>query len=240
MFLKVLTIALAPILIFQGYKVKKNILKLSEPSGSRDGIVGQGKALSILVIGDSAAVGVGVKEQKDAMLGHLVHQLSGDYKIEWKLYAKTGNTTSQVISSLNDLKNKHYDVVVTSVGVNDVTKLMSANIWLNKQEQLYVTIQEKFTPNLIIATGVPPMQKFPALPNPLAWLFGLYAKAMNSQLDTFIKTKHNMKWIEYDLDKYQILNLKMAEDGFHPSKEIYQIWANEVENLIRYSIKTKI
>lgn len=30
-----------------------------------------------------------------------------------------------------------------------------------------------------------------------------------------------MQWIEYDLKKYQSLNLEMAADGFHPSKEIY-------------------
>ncbi|MFV5464125.1 SGNH/GDSL hydrolase family protein, partial [Acinetobacter sp. 207] len=36
----------------------------------------------------------------------------------------------------------------------------------------------------------------------------------------------------YDIRKYQSMNLEMAKDGFHPSKEIYQIWGKEVSDRI--------
>ncbi|ALH96156.1 SGNH/GDSL hydrolase family protein [Acinetobacter equi] len=236
MFLKALTILLIPILLIQGRKVKKNTLRLPEPEGLREGITGRGKPLSILIVGDSAAAGVGVLQQNDALLGCLLKELSTEFKIEWKLHAKTGNTTSQVMYSLDDLNDNHYDVVVTSIGVNDVTKFMSADIWMNKQVKLYEKIKEKFSPNLMIATGVPPMQKFPALPNPLAWLFGLYAQQMNHQLEGFVLKQQNMEWIKYDLEKYRSLNLTMAEDGFHPSKEVYKIWAQEIAYKIHNGI----
>lgn len=69
MFLKAATITLIPALIIQGKKVKKNTPRLPEPEGVREGITGQGKKLSILILGDSAAAGVGVKTQEDALLG---------------------------------------------------------------------------------------------------------------------------------------------------------------------------
>ncbi|MFZ7792922.1 SGNH/GDSL hydrolase family protein [Acinetobacter lwoffii] len=233
MLLKAATIALIPALVIQGNRVKKNTLKLPEPLGKRQGRTGTGKKLSLLILGDSAAAGVGVEHQDDALLGAILHKLKSDFEIEWKLQAKTGDTSSKVIRALDQMEVQHYDVIITSVGVNDVTKLMPAEVWIQKQEQLYSKIQQKFSPKLIIAAGVPPMNMFPALPNPLAWLFGKYAKHMNLKLEKFVNQQVNMQWIEYDIEKYRAMNLQMAADGFHPSKEVYTLWGQEVAGKIR-------
>ena len=233
MLLKAATIALIPALVIQGNRVKKNTLRLPEPEGAREGQTGTGNKLSLLILGDSAAAGVGVEHQDDALLGAILHELKDDFEIDWKLQAKTGDTSSKVIHALDQIEVQHYDVIITSVGVNDVTKLMPADIWIQKQEQLYSKIQQKFSPKLIIAAGVPPMNMFPALPNSLAWLFGQYAKQMNQQLENFVNQQVNMQWIEYDIEKYRAMNLQMAADGFHPSKEVYTLWGQEVAGKIR-------
>jgi len=233
MLLKAATIALIPALVIQGNRVKKNTLRLPEPEGAREGQTGTGNKLSLLILGDSAAAGVGVEHQDDALLGAILHELKDDFEIDWKLQAKTGDTSSKVIHALNQIEVQHYDVIVTSVGVNDVTKLIPVEVWIQKQEQLYSKIQQKFSPKLIIAAGVPPMNMFPALPNPLAWLFGQYAKQMNQQLENFVNQQVNMQWIEYDIEKYRAMNLQMAADGFHPSKEVYTLWGQEVAGKIR-------
>lgn len=233
MLLKAATIALIPALVIQGNRVKKNTLRLPEPEGAREGQTGTGNKLSLLILGDSAAAGVGVEHQDDALLGAILHELKDDFEIDWKLQAKTGDTSSKVIHALDQMEVQHYDVIVTSVGVNDVTKLIPVEVWIQKQEQLYSKIQQKFSPKLIIAAGVPPMNMFPALPNPLAWLFGQYAKQMNQQLEKFVNQQVNMQWIEYDIEKYRAMNLQMAADGFHPSKEVYTLWGQEVAGKIR-------
>lgn len=233
MLLKAATIALIPALVIQGNRVKKNTLRLPEPEGAREGQTGTGNKLSLLILGDSAAAGVGVEHQDDALLGAILHELKNNFEIEWKLQAKTGDTSSKVIRALDQIEVQHYDVIVTSVGVNDVTKLIPVEVWIQKQEQLYSKIQQKFSPKLIIAAGVPPMNMFPALPNPLAWLFGQYAKQMNQQLENFVNQQVNMQWIEYDIEKYRAMNLQMATDGFHPSKEVYTLWGQEVAGKIR-------
>ena len=233
MLLKAATIALIPALVIQGNCVKKNTLRLPEPEGAREGQTGTGNKLSLLILGDSAAAGVGVEHQDDALLGAILHELKDDFEIDWKLQAKTGDTSSKVIHALDQIEVQHYDVIVTSVGVNDVTKLIPVEVWIQKQEQLYSKIQQKFSPKLIIAAGVPPMNMFPALPNPLAWLFGQYAKQMNQQLENFVNQQVNMQWIEYDIEKYRAMNLQMAADGFHPSKEVYTLWGQEVAGKIR-------
>ena len=232
MLLKISSLVLLPAILIQGYRVKKNTPRLAEPSGDRQGVYGQGTTLSILILGDSAAAGVGVAHQNDALLGAVVSALQHQYQVHWRLEAQSGDTTSQVIQKTQKMVNQKYDVVVTSVGVNDVTRLMSARTWIKQQQQFYQLIQAKFQPELIIATGVPPMHLFPALPNPLSWLFGQYAKQMNLQLEKIVSKQKDMQWIEYDIQKYQSMNLEMAKDGFHPSKEIYQIWGKEVADRI--------
>ena len=232
MWLRTATLALFPALLIQGNRVKKNTIRLPEAEGARDGITGQGQTLTLLILGDSAAAGVGVAHQNDALLGAVVSALQHQYQVHWRLEAQSGDTTSQVIQKTQKMVNQKYDVVVTSVGVNDVTRLMSARTWIKQQQQFYQLIQAKFQPELIIATGVPPMHLFPALPNPLSWLFGQYAKQMNLQLEKIVSKQKDMQWIEYDIQKYQSMNLEMAKDGFHPSKEIYQIWGKEVSDRI--------
>lgn len=231
--LKATTLVLIPALLLQGYKVKKNTLRLPEPDGERHGVSGQGKPLSILIVGDSAAAGVGVKHQNDALSGSILSELNDQFKMTWKLVAKTGHTSLQVIQSIQQIEDQHFDVVISSIGVNDVTKLMSAHQWIKKQEIIYTLIENKFSPQLIIAAGVPPMHLFPALPNPLGWLFGQYAHAMNEKLEKYIMLNPKMDWIEYDIQQYRDLNLDMAEDGFHPSKAVYQLWAKQVADKIR-------
>ncbi|MFL4394532.1 SGNH/GDSL hydrolase family protein [Acinetobacter pittii] len=238
MWLKLSTLALLPVLFVQGTKVRKNTPRLLEASGERQGIVGNGRPLSLLILGDSAAAGVGVENQKDALSGAIISELQDQYSIRWKLHAKTGDTTKQVFQAVQHLEQQNYDVVVTSIGVNDVTKLTSASSWIKQQKQLFQYIQARFQPKLIIVSGVPPMQHFPALPNPLAWLFGKYAEQMNQTLDKWLESQNQFKFIQYDIEHFQAMNLPMASDGFHPSKEIYAIWGQQVAALVRQSFNS--
>ena len=231
--LKLITFGLIPSLLIQGYQVKKNTLRLPEPKGMRKGSIGQGKPLSILILGDSAAAGVGVTQQQDALLGALLATLQPDFKIQYQLEAKTGDTTLQVLKRTQQLEHQHFDVVITSIGVNDVTKLISPKKWLQQQQLFYAAIERKFTPHMVLVTGVPPMHLFPALPNPLGWLFGQYSSEMNKKLAEFVSSRANYQLIQFDLAHFKALNLQMAEDGFHPSKEIYQVWAQELSHKIR-------
>ena len=77
------------------------------------------------------------------------------------------------------------------------------------------------------------MQHFPALPQPLAWLFGKYAERMNDILQQWLATQTQFRFIQYDIASFQAMNLSMASDGFHPSKEIYAIWGQQVATMVR-------
>lgn len=231
--LKLASIALLPLLVLQGQRVKRNTLRLAEPEGARQGCIGQGRPLSILIVGDSAAAGVGVEQQDQALLGQLLACLQDHYQVTYQLHAKTGRTTAQLIRAVQALSIQKVDVVITSVGVNDVTRLMPVSLWMQQQKRLYAVIQNKFNPQLILAASVPPMHLFPALPQPMAWLLGEYAKQMNQQLQAYVHSQSQMLYLDYDLEQYQAMNLTMAKDGFHPSQEIYAFWARTMAEKIQ-------
>ena len=226
------TLALAPVLFTQGRRVKKTMVRLPEPDGQRSGYVGKGDILRVLILGDSAAAGVGVGSQQDALAGQLIGRLAKDHHVAWQLEANSGFTTQQVIDHVKGIKSQPFDVVVTSVGVNDVTKLMPEGKWIALQEKLMAQIKMQFEPKLLLMTSVPPMQHFSGLPQPLRWHLGLYAKHMNKRLAKLIKSHSNVQQIVWPLGEGQ-RDIPLADDGFHPSAIAYAVWAETIVAAIK-------
>jgi len=56
-------VVLSPLLVCQGIYVRRVTPKLPEADGPRSGEAGSGALLRLLVLGDSAAAGVGVRTQ---------------------------------------------------------------------------------------------------------------------------------------------------------------------------------
>lgn len=223
--LQLLTLVLAPALLIQGKQTRKNTIRLPEAAGERSGIMGVGQPLRVLILGDSAAAGVGVDHQDEALAGQLVKQLSQHYQVHWRLEATTGHTSEDVIERIqSQIEPQPYDVVVTSVGVNDVTRLLSPKKWIGLQQQLLDEIKQKFQPKQILLTSVPPMHLFPALPQPLRWHLGSYAQAMNKALAQLLMANPECVQITLPLEQGQ-RDIPMARDGFHPSAVIYTAWA---------------
>jgi hypothetical protein len=57
------TATLGPLLLLQGRHVRRVTPRLAEAVGPRDGTAGNGPPLRLLIVGDSAAAGVGVPVQ---------------------------------------------------------------------------------------------------------------------------------------------------------------------------------
>jgi len=118
---RVLLPLLAPVLIWQGKRLKRDIPKLPEPSGERTGIIGSGPVLRLLITGDSSAAGVGVATQHQALSGQLTVQLSQQNTLDWALQAKSGADIESCIAFHQQQPSQQYDVIVIAIGVNDVT-----------------------------------------------------------------------------------------------------------------------
>ena len=224
------TIVLGPVLLAQGRHVRRTVRLLPEPEGLREGDSGSGPLLRLLIAGDSAAAGVGAPTQDDALSGHLVSSLAGCLRVQWKLFAYTGATTADLIRHLQQAPAAEFDVVVTSLGVNDVTGRRSLDDWRRQQGQLVALLREKFAARQILLSGLPPMHRFPALPQPLRWYVGSRVRDFDRALLRFAEGRAGCEFVELD---YAMMDLAaMAADGFHPGPAVYRRWAQELARRI--------
>lgn len=222
-------ILLAPILVAQGIYVRRTIVRLPEAAGPRTGITGFGPVLKLLILGDSAAAGVGVSSQEDALAGQVVRQLSNDFEIHWTLFARTGETTESVSVGLQQSDLADFDVVLISLGVNDSTAGNSRQTFVKQTKALIGQIKSQLGATQIIFSSLPPMGSFPALPHPLRWFLGLQSSDLDNALIRLTE-KHDCHYLDLDLTPDPAL---IAEDGFHPGAEVYAIWGQRAAALIK-------
>ncbi|GAA0859544.1 SGNH/GDSL hydrolase family protein [Aliiglaciecola litoralis] len=218
--LKLSKILLAPILLWQGKRVRASIIKLPEPAGDRAGHQGHGKPLRLLILGDSAGAGVGVDEQGLGLSGQLVNCLSNHFTVQWQLVARTGESTCSVLELLQHLTPQPFDVIVTSLGVNDVTSGKSGKQFYRDLQSLHLQLMQRYTPQHIIFSGMPPMGEFPALPNPLRWYLGERAARFDRVMHQFAHHNH----CQYYALPSMMDSQEMASDGFHPGPQVYTQW----------------
>lgn len=225
-----LKIWLAPVLIFQGKKVRKNTPRLPEAPGERSGVRGNGKKqIRLLILGDSAAAGVGIDHQENALSGQILKCFDNSYRIEWKLIAKTGNTTEMTLEYLKSIPPQSFDITVTSLGVNDLKSNVPAGKFIAAQKELVHLLQHKFNSRKILITSVPPMHLFPSLPWPLSWYLGAGSKRLNKCLAAWLKDMEDCDLLAFDLPMDPSL---MAEDKFHPGPGLHTIWGEQVAQRI--------
>ncbi len=213
-----------PLLLVQAVWVKLTVLRLQEPGGIRSGDCGNGIKLKLLIIGDSAAAGVGVDKQHDALAGQLTATLADNYEVNWHLIASTGFTSKDVIKELTALSAQTFDYVLVSVGVNDVTHLTRANNWADNISTIVKLLDTMFGAPKVLLTSIPPMQRFTAIPKPLSWWLGLRAKRLNELMISAAKDIEHYSILAFDLPfKPEFI----AIDGIHPSKFAYSVWAKQ-------------
>lgn len=222
-------LGLGPILITQGIFVRKKIPLLPEPNGSRKGVDGKGKILRLLILGDSAAAGVGVENQNEALLGKIVAQIAPHCEVHWRLIAKTGTKTFETLRHLREIQPETFDVVLISLGINDVTSNRSQRAFLADQISILDLLKTKFGASLIIISSLPPIDKFPSLPKPLSWYLGQQSRRFDAARESLIADRTDCVYLKFD----DIFDAGfMASDGFHPGAELYTVWAEKAVRII--------
>jgi lysophospholipase L1-like esterase len=222
-------IVLAPLFLAQGLYVRRTVPRLPEPPGPRAGVGGDGPDLRLLVLGDSAAAGVGADTIEASLTGQLVERLAPRYRVHWQLIAKTGATTRSTLETLRTAEPRRYEVIVTSLGVNDVTSGRRARTFVGEQRRLVERLRQGFAARLVVVCGLPPVGEFPALPQPLRAFLGSRSRLFDRLLRDGVAGGDGCVYLAQDKVDDPAL---MASDGFHPGPDIYRIWAEEVARVI--------
>jgi GDSL-like Lipase/Acylhydrolase family len=138
------TATLGPLLLLQGRHVRRVTPRLAEAAGPRDGTAGDGPPLRLLIVGDSAAAGVGVPVQGRALSGQLVAALAATHRVSWRLIARTGWTTRDLLVQIEAEPAARFDVAVTSLGINETTGGVPPARWLRDQAALVALLSQSY------------------------------------------------------------------------------------------------
>jgi lysophospholipase L1-like esterase len=216
-------LALAPLLLAQGLATRRQAMRLPEAAGPREGVAGRGAALSLLILGDSSAAGVGVAEQRDALAAQLGHSLAGQAKrqVRWTLVARSGLTSLQLLDHWRAQGAPRAELAVVVSGVNDVVDQIAPARAQAARATLADTLEQQAGVRHIVFAALPPMHAFTALPQPLRWVAGRDAAAHDRALARWLHGHPTRTRLAVDLPPDPAL---LADDGFHPGAEAYRLW----------------
>ena len=224
-------LAFLPVVIVQGRRVRRRVERLPDATGTSGQVGRGGDVLRVVVVGDSVAAGVGVSEHRDSMAGRLaehIHRRSGR-PVAWDVLARSGADAEGVAALVaGSTVLARADAVAVSVGVNDVKNLRSDAAWRTGLRDLLAEIVRAAPAAPVFLLGLPPIDRFPALPRPLADLLGARGRRMDRIGAQVAAGFDGVTRLEFTGDEVAAAREPFASDGFHPGAALHDVLAREI------------
>ena len=229
---------LAPVLLWQGLRLRRRIPRLGEAAGPAGTTGGESPAVRLAVLGDSTAAGVGTSSHQEALAGTLAAAVAirTGRAVSWRAVARSGATSQTARELVPGLVDGDWrpDVVVLCIGVNDLKGLRPLRAWDRDVAALLDAISQVTGGAPVIVAGMAPVSRFPSLPQPMRAVMALRATAMDHTLRRLAGTRH------VRTDPSIIDGSFFAEDGFHPSGRGYRAWAGDLAGPVSAALATRL
>ncbi|MFZ0159786.1 MAG: GDSL-type esterase/lipase family protein [Kineosporiaceae bacterium] len=228
-------LAFAPVVLVQGLRVRRTTPRLPEAAHrtGRLGEVGE-DALTVVLVGDSVAAGVGIEDHEHTVAGRLatiLHARTGR-SVAWSVLARSGADAAAVADLLGDGAGvRGADLVVVSVGVNDVKDLRSDDDWRVGLRRLLQVVTAAAPGALVAMVGLPPVERFPALPWPLSALLGARARRLDRIGREVAATVAAVVRLEVGVEEIGDVGAAFADDGFHPGPALHAALAQRAADV---------
>jgi lysophospholipase L1-like esterase len=210
--------ALFPVLLSQAFALRRHALTLVPASGPATGTIGRGEPLRFLAIGDSIIAGVGARRVERSTVVHVARFMSGRLarEINWHASAVIGAGAKRVRREVvPQLPAQAFDVILVSVGVNDVLKLERKGRFQRQLLKLIRALQRHSPYAVIGFLGLPPLDEFPKLRRPLRWLVGHRVRHFDAVAREALKRVPNALHIPVHFSPRRDM---FSDDGLHPSE----------------------
>jgi lysophospholipase L1-like esterase len=219
---------LLPVSAIQGIWLRRTATRLPGAAGERRGSAGRGERLRLLALGDSIIDGVGIDRIEHALAVQFARSLAAETgrAVEWRIEGESGLGIDDLLARLRGLAEEiGPDLVLVSVGVNDVTGLSSKKRWAARLSEFLATLNRHWPDARVLFAGLPPMERFPLPPQPLRGTLGWRAAEFDRIAREVIA---NYAFALHVPTKIEPLTQGFCEDGFHPSSESCTLWAREL------------
>ena len=222
-----------PILVVQGLWVRLRTPRLPGASGPCAGTVErEGHPFDLIVLGESPVAGIGARTHEFALTGRTASALARrtDRTVKWQASGLSGATARRTLRDLvPQMAGRDADVVIIALGVNDVISWRGLSSWTKDIEQLISGVRRRFDNSLIVLTGVPPMQYFPALPQPMRFVLGQRARLLDRGSANLAAVLPRVIHVPSD---FELDREFFCADGFHPSELGYAKWGERLAEVI--------
>jgi lysophospholipase L1-like esterase len=218
-------IPVAPVLFAQGHRLRRDTPRLPDAAFPWQGTVAGPRPLSLLVLGDSTAAGVGADTQDDALPGHLGRELAArtGRGVTWRALGENGADSHEIIERyLDDATSEPYDVVFLSVGANDALGIRSRGAFARDIRHLLNRLRDASPNAVILVSSLPAFFRFELLPQPLKWNLYLHSSSLESGARAVAAT---MTGVHMSPPPPPYTDGFFASDLFHPSASGYRDWA---------------
>ena len=217
-----------PISAVQGLRLRKTALRLPESEGEKHGVSGIGQSLHLLAVGDSIIAGVGTGITSLSLPVQFADALAENLKrsVHWRVEGTNGADINHLQKQIQHIdEHTHADLILISIGVNDVTGLSSKRQWTTRLKSLTSSLRAKWPKACVIFIGLPPMARFPLPPQPLRFTLGQRADALDAITASHVQKQANMLHVPTKINPKEH---EFCEDGFHPSAQACGEWSKQL------------
>jgi lysophospholipase L1-like esterase len=237
---ELLALPLLPWLVAQGRRTRRMTPRMPEAAGARSGIAVPAQAcpelaaMSLLAIGESTVAGVGVDEQQQAITAQLASQLATRWQrpVRWQACGQNGATVADAMAALAtgtlQLPTQPVQLLLVAFGVNDTTAFHSSRRYRRDLQRLLDHLQQQVQPELVIVTGVPPVHRFSALPQPLRHVLGQKAVVLTAAARELAQQRARTIFVPV-IPAHPAL---LAYDGYHPAATGVRMWAEDLAQAV--------
>jgi lysophospholipase L1-like esterase len=212
-----------------GCRLRTTAPRFSAAPGQRAGAWGSGAPVSTwLGFGDSIVDGVGLAAPHETMPAQAAKATANSLEcpVAWRTVGRSGaDAASCVEGLLPTLDATRYDVIVVSVGVNDVTGLRRTSAWRSSVRELSDGLLRHSPGATVVFAGLPPLSTFPLLTPALQRALGARAEHFDAELRAHCALNDATVFVPTEFEADPSL---FGEDGYHPNASTQRIWGERV------------
>ena len=226
---------LLPVAAAQGLWLRRRAARLPGAAGERHGAHGAGADFHLLALGDSIIDGVGTGIMERSLPVQFAAALAEQTgrRVVWRVDGASGRAIRDLLDRLEQGDHPDTaDLVLISIGVNDVTGLSSSRHWRRSLHRLLAGIRARWPNARVVFAGLPSMENFPLPPQPLRYALGLRAALLDRIAAAVVAEHPGAVHVPTRIDPR---HHDFCEDGFHPSAESCTLWARELAALEPWS-----
>ena len=147
--------------------------------------------------------------------------------VNWQVAKQPGATASDALATCRGIDDLNVDLVLISIGVNDVSALTSLMRWQASIFDLISLIRQKGRAKIVFL-GLPPMARFEPLPQPLRAVCGIRARLLDAVLKRSVSGLSFAAHLDFEAGAPAGT---LTDDGYHLTAQVQKALGERAASL---------